>query len=688
MPQRVVSLLPSGVSSALVLRSTRVHWLVLVMFSACNSSARISAQPCQPPLCAADAQVCPTCARTLPQLSITPSNPKIVITDDAPAELMFKVQDRVGGAELALSEPRWSLSAPLLGTIDAHSGRFRAYGDTAGQVEVQVSSDQGAFSTTLTIEIARDRFVDTSADAAAKFAAASPASDLAAPKVLYPLDGTMMPANITPPDIQWDDIGARGELFVVTLEKPGVRLRTFFRHDGAGFSHHLRPTDRQWHTLIDSYPEQPARVSVARLNSEQTAAASAKPLTVHFAKTVVSGAIYYWDLAAGRIQRIRPANSGPENFMPEPPTMITAEGKPSNCVACHTLSRDGNTLAVTVGGPPRAVALFDLRRDLSSAPAPTRLGPTTLSSTYFVGSLSPQTDYLVGSIGGAIRVVDTRDGGEIVSGGLPERHATYPVWSPDGSAIAYIANTRDAEGRPDNFMDLYFAADLHVVPMQGARAAGPPRQLLASEEAIARPSWSPDSRVLAFQQGPCSRSAHPQTGEAYPGAIRLIGADGASMHHLAALNGADPANFYPTFAPDDGGEHYWLAFFSRRAYGNAHVGTRGSRRRQIWVAAIDKHLAADADPSHPPFWLPQQDVTSHNLAAQWAPAPCSDLGQRCTASNECCSGICRAQGDQLPVCVGATAVQCRLSSESCDAQNGCCEGLQCRRSRCRRWTVE
>src|SRR4029079_1978208 len=89
---------------------------------------------------------------------------------------------------------------------------------------------------------------------------------------------------------------------------------------------------------------------------------------------------------------------------------------------------------------------------------------------------------------------------------------------------------------------------------------------------------------------------------------------------------------------------------------------------QIWMAAVlvDEDGALDAkDRSFPAFWLPFQDVNSHNHSAQWVekvlappggPGPdggadggaCGASGAvcgttPCCADSVCCQGLCQAQ---------------------------------------------
>ncbi|HEY2516048.1 MAG TPA: hypothetical protein VGI39_34490, partial [Polyangiaceae bacterium] len=86
---------------------------------------------------------------------------------------------------------------------------------------------------------------------------------------------------------------------------------------------------------------------------------------------------------------------------------------------------------------------------------------------------------------------------------------------------------------------------------------------------------------------------------------------------------------------------------------------------QLWMAAIDitvaimpqiHALAAAKDPSKVAFWLPFQDITTHNHTPQWTqavankPPPdagaCIPQGGNCqTDPTACCSGeACTAAG--------------------------------------------
>ena len=163
----------------------------------------------------------------------------------------------------------------------------------------------------------------------------------------------------------------------------------------------------------------------------------------------------------------------------------------------------------------------------------------------------------------------------------------------------------------------------------------------------------------------------------FPGRLELIGASGGAPAPLTHANGPDGASgYWPNFSPFDVGGYYWLAFYSRRDYGNAQAGTRGVHRRQIWVTAISDHPTTGTDPSSVPYWLPGQSAASENMSAYWAPAACRTNGIACRVGSECCSGACMPAADGTYRCM-STMAACRPSGATCATAADCCTPLMC-----------
>ena len=110
--------------------------------------------------------------------------------------------------------------------------------------------------------------------------------------------------------------------------------------------------------------------------------------------------------------------------------------------------------------------------------------------------------------------------------------------------------------------------------------------------------------------------------------LGFLGPNGAgkttTMKILTGYLAADQSSacYEPTFMPESRGGYFWLVFVSERTYGNTLVDTNpASRRKQLWVMAVDDPPQAGQDPSHPAFWLPGQELDNHNMRGAWTLEP-------------------------------------------------------------------
>jgi hypothetical protein len=220
------------------------------------------------------------------------------------------------------------------------------------------------------------------------------------------------------------------------------------------------------------------------------------------------------------------------------------------------------------------------------------------------------------------------------------------------------------------------------------------------------PSYSPDGQLIVFDRAPkdtsvstltgCTTGAQgacPNDSFSNPAArVMLTKATAANATlDLEAANGSPAAtplkfsNSWPKWSPFlqnyKGDKLLWIAFSSTRDYGlrvrnhqpgmyqcypadsyeqpgTAHHSAFAPQceQPQIWMAAVDVSTAVAQvvhDPSRPAFWLPFQDINTHNHTPQWtqsvAPPPdagaCVQSGASCTQGGTCCSGlVCQATG--------------------------------------------
>lgn len=616
---------------------------------------------------------------TIESIEVRPAMASITVQGGALPTQAFTVFGHYSdGTVVAIRSAVWAIAATHAATIDENTGTVTATGRAGGTVTVTAQAAAGggriAMATAM-VEVNIERTVLGGAllpDVAERFEAAGVDDADRRANVLYPLDGAVIPNNLSPVDVQWER-GAEGDVFRVRLSRPHVRVDAFVQHGGSGFGFHWLAESDAWRQVLESDAGEPIEIGVDRWEAVSRAVIRGQSVRLNVARATLSGTIYYWDLSDGRISRIDAITGARDIAIPNPPAR-PRDGR--RCVACHTVSRDGRWLSAELWDGGDQSTVFDLSAsNLRDDPAPTVFGPRD-GTNYLFSTFSPDGNYLVINNQNWLRLLRRDNGNEVPDSNLPMDHAAHPEWSPDGMSLAYIANTDGTWG-----VD-FTRGDLAVVPRVTETTFGAPRVLHTGGSSPggpvdSHPSFSPDNRFVAFQHGVNSRSGN--VAAHYPGRIELLASDSIAPSNpivLDAANGlGEPSSYWPNFSPFVQGGYYWLAFFSRRDYGNAQVGTRGSHRRQIWVTAVS--TMGGEDPSSVPYWLPGQNPASENMSAYWAPVACRANGTSCAVSSECCSGNCLRQADGSFTCGPTPPAMCRNAGTTCATDSDCCEGLMC-----------
>lgn len=515
-------------------------------------------------------------------------------------------------------------SASALGTLAVTE--FIATGGAAGTGNVTATDGTASGSTTVNVVIHTVHVDPAAPQGAEGNFPDQPATGALSPVIDYPLDGAVMPASVKAPDVQWEGANTASDLYRVRFVAGLATVDTILVA-GPSFKLDAMPLPADWTLLLASAGTQPMSVEVDHWDATNGAQGST-PVHVRAVPADVAGAIYYWNLSQGQMERIDPM--GRALAIPNPPPNPSDAN--NHCVACHVVSRDGRYLSGELWGGGLQGAVFDLADPnvQSGNPAPTVAPVSATSYQSLFSTFNPDASRLIINFGTQLQLIDPHTGAAVATQGvpLPTTGAAHPCWSPDGTAIAYVANVLNGGAAAGWAVD-YTSGDLAVIPVTGPDTFGTATAIVPGasvDPAFAAPSWpsfAPDSRWIAYGAGVNSRgrTAVNNVETTYPGSLFMVPKTGGTPTRLDTACGGARDCFLPNFSPYDDGGYFWLVFYSLRDYGNPLAGTKGTLRRQMWVTAIDKSKLGTADASSVPYWIPDQDTQTENMSAFWALPP-------------------------------------------------------------------
>ncbi|MEC9070963.1 MAG: hypothetical protein VX938_01230, partial [Myxococcota bacterium] len=444
----------------------------------------------------------------------------------------------------------------------------------------------------------------------------------------YPFDGTVFPRGMYPPLLQWWPGNAN--YFRVRLVNSQGLTVTFYTKESQ-----VQPTRELWQ-VIGQVPN--GEIQMHLTGAEYLAPGGvvweATTRYVISADATLGGSVYYWEATAGDIMRL-----DSEDYEPIAEPVFSTNSATGECRGCHTLSPDGAKLAYNFN----AKANGDLGMAWAKNPEPEIMGlgsgiPSTTMAfgpagnllvvaddiKMWLGDVTPGTP---GGIEELLTIEDTAD-----SGGM--YMADAPSWSRDGSALVY--------GRRDVGFDVLGSSLQRRYWDAETQTFGEAVELLSPEDVptgnlLMYPSWSPDSKWVV------ARVSDQLMGKGDTTTSSLILVDGISGDWVS-LDTAGPQDFAhgrPSFSPFMEGGYYWLVFYSTQPYGESDT-----VQKQLWVMAIDQDATTGADPSHPPFWLPGQNLEAANISAFWSKPVCTYEGELCLSDEDCCVGLeCAVDAD-------------------------------------------
>ena len=535
---------------------------------------------------------------------------------------------------------------------------------------------------------------------------------LAPPTLAYPTNGLLLPPNMNVLEVQFTpspgatvyEVDFVNAVTQVTVETkcnavPDVR-------GGASRGCGVTLPQGAWNDIANKNRDgDPVHVTVRATVNGSCVATSTANIDINFAKEDLAGGIYYWQSAtfggvAGTTGGIYSHDFG--SFDPTPTPFYTS-GASGTCVGCHNLSRDGSRMALATDDPDADDEFGDVHTHVMDVATRTVLGGAKMSpgfqafthdhtkmiaSTWKNGNLS-------------FAVFDGDGTTQLASAALPTgMAATQPDLSADDASLVFVV---PAAGTISKAGDHHFKAGALYVSTFDAttNALGAPKSLLgATGQNYYYPSFSPNGSFLIFNDAPDAADTATTNGDAFynrSARVKLLHnppAAGATPIDLPALNMTGAlSNSWPRWSPFvqsyKGHKLLWVTFSSNRDYG-LHLVNQGfdncyppegptydlpqplskqgvtygnCAQPQIWMAAVlvDESGALDSgDRSFPAFWLPFQDVNSHNHSAQWVEKvqgtppsdgtdggasgsdgggvnTCNESGGACGAGASCCS---------------------------------------------------
>ncbi len=524
-------------------------------------------------------------------------------------------------------------------------------------------------------------------------------------RYLYPYHRTVFPRGMLPPVLQWQEApgGTSAGLLRLTSNK--------FAYKGC-----ITPTapgqfaipQNVWDAATGNSEgaSDPLRVQLTTSGGGGVSGPIEMELVIALAS--LKGAIYYntynspQNANNGAVMRLLASAPSPTPYL-----SIAGIAPLGPCVSCHSLSADGSTMLAAnhfyPAGPYTSHA-FDVQSGPPQNPPALPAPPATLDEAGFAGIYpdgsrflttgSPSMTSLIpfpagpGNVVGMVgpktsRLFRVSDGMQLPAPGWDGtiQFAKMPMFSPNGDKVVFNHH-EDSNGHSLAVMDFDAATNTFSAYRRIA------------QDPIGFPCWpffTPDSKgvVYALSSVDDCTSAHPARPWVAKSDLWYVDLASATARPLAVAGGFAGGSpyvpypgrdehweYFPTVSPVAAGGYFWVFFTSRRNYGNTIVANvEDVATKKIWVAAIDIDAPPNADPSHPAFYLPGQEIQSGNIRAFAALEPCRGDGQGCSSGVDCCCGGCEGGVCGCPMGCSKIDEKCTTAADCCEPSAQCIGGF-------------
>ncbi len=488
----------------------------------------------------------------------------------------------------------------------------------AGPTRVQATVDGVSGDTGLTVYV-RQTVVDPGVDPTVpdRFESATEDPTLA-PTIRYPLDSILVPPNLGQFDVHWSNPVAAPvppDVFRVRMQNEFVDIKRY--------TNGLQPSNptpfwmvfepNQWYPIASSRQQLTLEVAgmvLADGTRKGTAAAQQVDVTNENAR----GGIYYW--ATAQPPGIFRYDVGTPEIAPSRYFPAGQEpGSPNNCLGCHTLSRDGSRMALTIDGGDGRGTVIQVNDRAVLVPFD---GVSQPPIAWNFATFTPTADKVLGVKYGQMTLYNAMGGAVLAT--IPNTaetmYATHPELSPDGTRLVNVeSSSLNTDYTPESGRLVIRSFDA------ATNTFGTPTVLVeAGTDGLQNyyPSFSPDSQWLIFTRTPSYgyNNANATTwitkADGSGPLIQLVTSD---LAQGMTNSWARWVPFGQTFGPDNE-PLFYVTWSSTREFG-VRITPNGFLP-QIWMTPVFTARAeAGMDPSGPAFRVPFQDVQTGNHIAQW-----------------------------------------------------------------------
>ena len=183
----------------------------------------------------------------------------------------------------------------------------------------------------------------------------------------------MVPGNLTFIEFQWEAMEEQDEFMVrATADDAVYHFHLQVECTGKRFCTKQLPKN-EWLEIGRQHAGQSVSFEVFAAKGESISVS--KAIDIRFAPEPLFGALYYWASVSETIKRVSFGSERAVDFI------IPGENVDYECVACHSVSRDGSTIAFAVG-PDEGENATAIQVTSTLDPDATSIAPTKGESPY------------------------------------------------------------------------------------------------------------------------------------------------------------------------------------------------------------------------------------------------------------------------------------------------------------------